>query len=559
MVSKDYFLSSEGSTDPFRELQATVNAYSEPFSDDASQHPICRFPARYYWLNQRLSLENYQTIHPKCSQLEESINKTKVDSVSMMFVTGYLGNPASSFGHSFIKLNNQGERLDNRLFDLVVGYGADLPDEENVFLYMYRGLFGKYDAIISDKYFYTQDLVYSSTEFRDIWEYELNLSDEEVQFFRLHVWEILGKEFPYYFLNKNCGNVLSRMLEVVIDADLVKGAEYWFVPVETFHNLAEVPPAGSLVREIKYHPSEQKQVYRQFQQLTDIEQQAVSELIELELTDFSHLNTLTELEKIHVIDFLIAYHKYLLVKDPGNSHYKKFKRKLLIERFNLSPHAAPELMFDELSSPDKSNKPSVWFGNFNYQSEQKNFFSLGFIPYAAQSLGKNNLNGNELAVLEVELGLNKDDVFLNRFGLIRIKSFDRYHLPLESELPFSWQLEAAIENVDSATNKYVGYFSGGIGKTLIHNNTVLSYVMINGGLYTRPDTVLITPEIGARIELGNMNTIIKAQKAFNLKGDSAGYEVDLSALVPIVDDMSFYFGVNYLQQYQISFGIQLYQ
>jgi hypothetical protein len=84
------------------------------------------------------------------------------------------------------------------------------------------------------------------------------------------------------------------------------------------------------------------------------------------------------------------------------------------------------------------------------------------------------------------------------------------------------------------------------------------YVMINGGLHTYQDTVLITPQIGARVEFGAAKTLLTAQKAFNIEGESAGYELDLTALIPTDKDISIHVGLNYLEQYQASIGAQFY-
>jgi hypothetical protein len=276
------------------------------------------------------------------------------------------------------------------------------------------------------------------------------------------------------------------------------------------------------------------------------------------LSNQDYLDSLTESEQINVADFLIAYYNYLLTKEHDNSRYKKLKQKLLVKRFGLPSQEPTELIFTGLSPPHEGDKPSMWFGNYNYQNKQQNFMSIGFSPYALQSLGGNNLNGNELVVLQGELGFTGDSVFLNRFDLIRIKSFDRYHLPLENRLPLSWQLEVVVENVAIANSEYGGYLSGGVGKTWVQNPAVMWYTMINGGLYTYKDTVLITPEIGVRIDLGMAKSLLTAKKAFNLDGKSAGYELDLSALIPAGKDISIYIGMNYLEQYRASIGVQYY-
>jgi len=215
-----------------------------------------------------------------------------------------------------------------------------VPEDENVFLYMYRGLFGEYQANISGKYFYSDDLVYSSTEFRDIWEYELRLTEQQLLFFQLHIWEILGHQFQYYFLHRNCGYELSRMLEVVIDDDLVNSADFYFLPIETFYSLSEISPEKSLLGDVIYHPSEQKVVHEHYQRLTDREKQTIEEIMEKDLLNIALLESLEESRQIEIIDFLLEYHNYLLTREPNNKVYEESKKKLLVKRFGLMPREA---------------------------------------------------------------------------------------------------------------------------------------------------------------------------------------------------------------------------
>ena len=559
VVSADYFLSPEGRTDPLKELTATLKAYSAPFGEDGDQHARCRFPARYLWLSQMLMLDDYQVIPPRCVSLKKSQDKVQLDSISLMYVTGYLGNPASSFGHSFIKLNTRNNFGDSSLFDLSISYGADVPENENVFLYIYRGLFGEYEAKISDKYFYSDDLVYSSTEFRDIWEYELNLTDQQLLLFQLHIWEILGHQFQYYFLHRNCGYELSRMLEVVIDDDLVKSADFYFLPIETFYSLSEVSSEKSLFSNVIYHPSEQKIVHEYYQRLTDSEKQYIEVIMEKDRLNFSELESLQESQQIEIIDFLLEYHNYLLTREPGNKAYEESKRKLLVKRFGLAPQEAAEVEILQYTSPVASDKPALLVAKYNYLESQDDFLTLGYSPYAAQSLGRNDMNGNELVVLNTEIGVNEDDLFLDRFDLIKIKSYDRYHIPLERKLPLSWQIEASVENVDHEDDgELLAYFRGGVGKTWLQSRSVLAYVMLNGGLYSEGDSVLFTPEIGVRLDLGFARVLIRAQRDYNSDGDSSSLESDFAALIPIARDISLSIEMNDLDEFRATAGLQFY-
>jgi hypothetical protein len=98
VLTDSFFLSLEGRFDPKAELAATLSAYFQTGVIDDS-HPRCRFPARYYWLSHQLELPGYQ-LRGQCAKLEEWELFEKTHSVSLLMVSGYLGNPASTFGHS---------------------------------------------------------------------------------------------------------------------------------------------------------------------------------------------------------------------------------------------------------------------------------------------------------------------------------------------------------------------------------------------------------------------------------------------------------------------------
>ena len=192
VLTDDFFLSPEGRSNPQAELHATLEAYFLPWQQDTDEHPRCRFPARYYWLSRQLPLPDYALKEPHCRRLSNWALLDRVKSVSLLLVSGYLGNPASTFGHALLKLNTDSSDDDYGLFDLTLNYGALIPENESALRYVVRGLLGGYEAGFSDRYFYTQDLVYSHTEFRDIWDYRLDLSNHQRTLLILHIWEIIA-------------------------------------------------------------------------------------------------------------------------------------------------------------------------------------------------------------------------------------------------------------------------------------------------------------------------------------------------------------------------------
>lgn len=544
--SSEYFLSIEGKTNPLEELNATIEAYAQPFDIDTDEHPMCRFPARYMWLNKHIDLHDYKIVNPKCKKLTLSLEKTKIDSVSLMFVSGYLGNPASSFGHSFIKLNSYGKSSQTNLFDLAVSYGADVPKDENIFRYMYNGVSGGYSASITDKYFYTQDLVYGNTEFRDIWEYELRLPKDKVLFFQLHLWEILGKDFQYYFLNRNCGYEISKMLEIVTGEELVDNARVWFAPIETFHKLGEIDTTKEIIKQKIFHPSEEKKIYNMFNQLTNKEAKVAIELLKnnFEIDESKYID-LNEQEKTRLINFMISYYKYLLVKEYNNQTYKELKKKALMERFLLPAERNYEALLVEETPPDEDDKPLLFFTNYNVTNTDTGYTSIGFAPYAVQGLGKNTLNGNELIVLKTELASTGEKVFLKQFDLIKIKSFDRYQTELDNQTKVSWQIDVSVENTNISENSYNAYISGGIGKSWHPSQNIFVYVMMNSSVHTQKNFIQISPEIGMQLDFTKGKARVMFKENYSILEREFFSEVNTESLMQISKDISMYFKYNY--------------
>jgi len=497
VLDESYFLAENGNENPSSELEATLQAYEVPFSQykNPNDHPICRFPARYFWLNSEIGLANYSPINEHCTYLKKSFKKTKIDSVSLMFVTGYLGNPASSFGHSFLKLNTA-ENSD--LFDLSISYGADVPKNENIFLYIYRGLFGKYSARFTDKYFYSHDLVYTGNEQRDIWEYKLHLSKEEVLFFRLHMWEILNKKFKYLFLNQNCGYEVAKTSSIMLKKPLPVSNKVWYAPIETFYALDDINKTKRIIDKVVYHPSAQKVLYERFKKLDSLQRNSVNKIIDDDIHFKSYLQRMDKADQIIILDFLIAYYNFMILKGEDIEKYKHLKYLGLLYRISLPIHKENELHFST-KSPSLNDKPSLFQLKYclTNRFSSKTYVALTYAPYAIESIGNNNLNGDELVVFKLESALSKNSVHINRFDLINIWQFNKYPIPKITTGSFSWHLNIAYEALD-IIHKDDYFFDASVGKSWYPNNNITLFMMANTSLHSYEYATVLAPEFGIR-------------------------------------------------------------
>jgi hypothetical protein len=519
ILSKDFFLAPEGGHDPKAELAAAIAAYAAPWPKDGDSHARCRFPARYFWLARQINLPDYTPAPPQCKTFIRWSLPDKVQSVSLFLVSGYLGNPASVFGHALLKLNT-GVRDDQAgLFDLTVSYGALVPQDEPVLRYILHGLGGGYQAGFSDRYFYTQDLVYSRTEFRDIWEYELRLSDSQRTLLILHLWEILGKKFTYYFLDKNCAYRLAELLELVIDEPLLQHAKVWCAPVEIFHRLEDIDHAAKaagqpgLISAVRFIPSAQRRLHHQFSLLKPKEQAAAENVIQEGPKAMSaELASLKPERQAEVLDTLLAYSNYRLTAeqpDPSPAA-KAMKKQILPARFLLPPSSAALEEPPALDSPAAGSRPMLTSLGFAYEHGQGAHLRLRWAPFIQEALGRNGLEGDELAVLDAAVGLrgNEDTLFLDRLDLIRIRKIKTSALALAEDSPWSWQLRSGLAQ---DAGGYDALFAFGIGRAWKISPQLTAYLMTDAAAHSlepylrlRPHAVLLagTGDIKGRLLAG---------------------------------------------------------
>lgn len=529
ILSKDFFLSPEGKQNPEAELQATLAAFTAPWPTDGDSHARCRFPARYFWLAEQLRLPEDQVLPQHCAALARWSLPEKVQSLSLFLVSGYLGNPASIFGHSLLKLNTGATDDQAGLFDLTVSYGALVPEDEPIALYILRGLSGGYQAGFSDRYFYTQDLVYSRTEFRDIWDYELLLTDRQRSLLLFHLWEILGKKFTYYFLAQNCAFRLTELLELVIDEPLLTRARYWYAPVETFHLLEDLDrqrrTAGrpGLIKAARFIPSAQRRLHHQFSLLRPVEQRAAQAVIRQGPASLpTELAQFQPKEQAELVDTLLAYAQYRLSAEQPtpSAATKAMKDQLLPARFLLpastDPLAEPAL----LPSPAAGNKPLLLSLGMATTAWQHAHLRLRCAPFIQEGLGRNGLESDELAVLDTTLGLGgeKDAVFLRQLDLIRIRKIKTGFLAADGDNPWSWQLRSGVAQEEEHYDALVQF---GVGRGWQVSPQVTVAALTDAAAHSVEPYLRLRPQLTALFDWGMVQgRLLAGAETVNYTGDA---------------------------------------
>ena len=171
--SPAFFFAPAGARDPSAELDATLAAFLAPVGAGADdQHALCRFPARRAYLTAALPELAAALPTRHCQAFARWRADHEVRAVSLVFAGYFPNNPASLFGHTFLRLHRRpmlpGEPEPPALLDFAVNYAAN-PTTGNPLAYSLLGLTGGFHGVLSLMPYYVKIQEYNNSESRDLW------------------------------------------------------------------------------------------------------------------------------------------------------------------------------------------------------------------------------------------------------------------------------------------------------------------------------------------------------------------------------------------------------
>ncbi len=259
VINEEFFFSAEAT--PLSELTAFAAATKDPNARvrPFDRHPQCAFPARFSWLKENIP-DNYPKID--CVEFEEWRKRLDVSSVRLVLASAYANNPASMFGHTILKF--VGGPSKPALLDYGVTFLAATGNDDNPFLYTWKGLTGGYTASYQLDPYYTTVSIYTKGESRDLWEYDIPLTDVARERLVMHLWEVLFQaRFSYYFLDENCSYMLLALLEAAEPSwSWTRQQELLVLPLETIRKLGPL-----LTQEPTFRPSSRRELETNFARL----------------------------------------------------------------------------------------------------------------------------------------------------------------------------------------------------------------------------------------------------------------------------------------------------
>ncbi|MFK8053013.1 MAG: DUF4105 domain-containing protein [Woeseiaceae bacterium] len=482
-----FFLSPDGGTNPDAELNATLVAMKTvPDVAEPDAHPQCRFPARAMYLRRRglLASEPFA-----CPAFDAWMFEGKPESLSIVLATGYLGNPASYYGHTLLKFNSPDAARTSDLLDVTVNYGAIIPPGTGPLTYMAKGALGGFDAGFSHIQYYFHDHNYGNVELRDLWEYQLDLPPEDVDYVVAHTWELLGKEFTYYFFRRNCAYRMAEALEILDDIQIIPPRRPWTVPQALVKRANESTRASKpLVKSVTYHPSRQSQFYASFAELSLRARTLVKEIVlsEMPRKSLQQLNELESGMRQYAIDALLDYYRFQTPKDAAPTD----PRRTALQSALAYQFSQPPTTKRIRQTPDENPAQDVSPGYVSaaYAANNSALGDLALIRvraayYDALDSSVSHVANSELAMGDVTLAVKDDNIDVREAQLFRVEAVNSALSGLPGDNGKSWKLGLGVTSQDLACDDCrVARFEGDVGRSRRLSDAITGGIYIGGAV-----------------------------------------------------------------------------
>jgi Domain of unknown function (DUF4105) len=334
-----FFLAPDGKTNPQSELEATLAAFfSDTQETDEQQNPQCAFIARYHWLDRELHFDPGRLKKQLCKRFDAWHEALNPQGLTLIFPSASLNSPSSMYGHTLLRVDAKDQDEKTRLLAYAINYAAN-TNETNGVAFAINGLFGGYPGTFSIMPYYLKVREYSDMENRDVWEYELNLSPEEIDRVLMHAWELGPIYFDYYFFDENCSYYLLELLQASRpDLNLTAPFRWWAIPSDTVRELVKQP---GLIKKTVYRPSNATAIRHRLELMTPAELALVNPLSRGRMPpDDPALAALPPASQARVLEVGHDYLTYLRASGEAPPEASpEFARSLLLARSRIDANA----------------------------------------------------------------------------------------------------------------------------------------------------------------------------------------------------------------------------
>lgn len=491
-----------------------VTAYNA-FFVEKDKNKICRFPARYFWMQTRLKLEQAEKL--ECKELQEFVKNAPLDKASVIFASENLSVPTSMMGHIFLKISGKNDKNDN--VDHSISFFTNVDQYSFpalAFKSLLTGMKGQYAL----GPYQSQRNAYLFNEQRNIWEYELKLTPEQKTLLQYHLLELKNISFTYFFHGFNCATLINNIVAVA-HPEIANDRSFWVTPLDVArsinnHQIAET----TLVT-----PSSKWKI----QSLLDSINLSSENLNLIKERDYKNLkvDSLAQDEQFLTLELARGYNNYLSEEEIiSRDEWKNYENYLSVRKNAILKDAV--LDTSNYKKPHLTIQDSQFISGFKRQNK-KDLLLIGFLPASHDLLDdtSNYSNESSLKLGEVIASYQLKENKMRVDSAILYSAFIlRPHNSLIGGMSgqFSFGYSPFLDKNFALRGFYTA--TGGIGKTFRLHRDLDFFVLGNGTVRSGQKTFLnASPQAGLVIrEIWNMKSLFSYSHHFSPSGNWSNLE-----------------------------------
>ena len=481
-----FFAAENGKYNSQEELAATLTQFfsTKPWGKK-KESAQCAFIARYEWLNSQLHFNPKKLPSQNCPAFNDWYSGINPGSVTLVFPSAYMNNPSSMFGHTLLRVDTPEQSENTRLLSYAINYGAQTGNDNGV-AFAFKGIFGGYHGTIGIGPYYKKVKEYSDFESRDIWEYQLELSTNEIRRLLAHVWELRGIHFTYYFFDENCSYLILTLLDVARpNLALSQQLQGWLIPSDTLRRVTNQP---SLIKKIVYRPAAGTKLTHLASSLSETAQLDALALAHNKKS-VQHFLTEENSEQNKADTLLLAHdfvrYEFLAQRqEKGSASHRS--RKLLQARSTFTSAQPPSPVPTPRLSPEQGHATGMIQTGVGHEN-RNDFLLFQFRPSYHDLLDNDDgyVPGAQIDFLNIAFRYqnNSEKLKLDKFTLVDIISLSPHNRFFQ---PTSWRVRTAWERRilpgTQSPNELTFRLDGGGGFTARPTKHILAYGLLDAGL-----------------------------------------------------------------------------
>ncbi len=491
---KKFFLSEHGKHNPKAELQATIKALQTD-----KDKIFCKFPARVQWIYKMLPELELEVGVYSCREMDKIIEDYNPQTVSLIFPTAHINSPASMYGHSFLRVDNDSK---TPLLAQAINYAAQ-TQETNGILFAYHGLTGGYEGRYSITPYYNKIKEYNDMERRDIWEYELNLNIDEIKRLLYHQFEIKDYYADYFFFTENCSYNLLWLLQAAReDTNLVDKFGLKAIPIDTIRAVKN----DGFIEKVSFRPSKSKKIKEIVKKIDDIDM--AEKFLE---NGYKFKDLKEENQKAYILDLASEMLRYKRAKNRiEKKEYVKDLMTILKQRSQIDVKS--DYPVSQPARPLEGHKTS----RLQFSVDEDSFL-LSFKPsfHDVYDIEKGFIDGAYINFFDLALRYEHGgNLKFEKFDIVNISSYAPRETFFKS---LSWEILFGFER--NFKDEMQFQLKGGAGYSY-KSFGFLYYLFLNPAVYIEDDiSVSLSPKFGIIKNFSNLKIGTNIYREFFSHGE----------------------------------------